>query len=250
MCDQDVATRDMGAQFAARDKYFAGVVYRSGTKVDVDYSNAAGYEDTHTARKTSARYSGRGALALPSSVGLGVAVRPVPQLTLAVDHSLVFWSGATLDGYTRTNLGGVPQAVRLAYPTQTAADLKAQSDTGRSSAGAEYILNAGRIRIPLRAGLAYQQAYDNAPGNSVAMSAGGGVRWGGFFLDAAWVRDTASGRYTRQSLTRRSVGVLKGTRGRDAEPVANRDAGAATAVGVGCSSRRHRRRRRCPRAWF
>ena len=34
----------------SRDKYFAGVVYRSGTTADVDYSNAATYEDTHTAR--------------------------------------------------------------------------------------------------------------------------------------------------------------------------------------------------------
>ena len=193
---------DLGAQFAVRDKYFAGVVYRSGTTAGVDYSNAATYEDTHTARSSSADSSGSGTLSLPSSLGLGFAVRLVPRLTLAADQSWAFWSDATLDGYARVNaLGGVPQAARLAYPTLTSANLASQSDTGRTSVGAEYLLTAGTIRIPLRVGVSYQQAYERGGSHSLATSAGGGVRFRGLLLDAAWVREAASGRYTRQSLT-------------------------------------------------
>ena len=192
---------DLGAQFAARDRYFAGVVFRSRTSAKVEYSNAATYDDSHTSRRAAAGHSGRGTLTLPASLGAGFAVRFEDRLTLAVDATWAFWSGATLDGYARaTALGDVPQAAGLAYPTQTPAGLPAQSDTGRGSAGLEYSVTLGRLRIPLRTGVSYQQAYDHTGSSGVAASAGAGVRWRGLVLDAAWVRETGSGRYTRQSL--------------------------------------------------
>jgi len=193
---------DLGAQFAARDRYFAGVAFRSHTTADIAYSNAAHYEDGHTSVRAAAGHSGRGSLTLPASLGVGFAVRLVDRLTLAVDQAWVFWSGATLEGYARTTaLGDVPQTTRLAYPTQTPADLGAQSNTGRTSTGLEYCLAAGRLRLPLRAGVSYQHAYDDTGSAGIATSAGAGVRWRGLLLDAAWVRETASGRYARQTLT-------------------------------------------------
>jgi len=192
---------DLGAQFAARDRYFVGVVFRSRTSADVEYSNAATHDDSHTSRSAAAEHSGRGTLTLPASFGAGAAVRITDRLTVAADATWAFWSAASLDGYARaTALGDVPQATALAYPAQTPAGLQAQSDTGRASAGLEYCLTLGPLRIPLRAGVSYQQAYDNTSSSSVAATAGAGGRWRGLVLDAAWVRETASGRYTRQSL--------------------------------------------------
>jgi hypothetical protein len=194
---------DVGVQVAARDKYFAGAVFRSGTGAGATYSNAATYEDDLAPRTAAAAYSGRGSLDLPGSFGAGFAVRPVRGLTLAVDQSWAFWSGAALDNYARvTALGGVPQPSRVSFPAGTPPDLHAQSNPGRTSFGAEYKVSAGAVRIPLRAGAAYQQAYDVVAGRgSQALTAGAGVEWRGLSLDTAWVRDMASGRYTRQSLT-------------------------------------------------
>ncbi len=198
---------DLGAQLSVENKYFAGVVYRSGLTAGVDYSNAPSYENGYTHETSSARYSSRGSLVLPASIGAGAAVRLLPALTVAVDHVRTRWSQARLESYARTTAqGAVPQPRDYIYPTMKPIDLVAQSDAGRSSAGAEYVLDVGRVQLPLRAGVFYQQTYyDDGHTGALGTTLGVGIRWRGVSVDTAWIRETAAGRYRRNSV-RTSIG--------------------------------------------
>jgi long-subunit fatty acid transport protein len=193
---------DLGAQLSVKNKYFVGVAYRSGVTTDIDYSNAASYENGYTHETSSARYSSRGSLVLPASIGAGAAVRLVPRLTVAVDHVRTRWSQARLESYARTTAqGAVSQTRDYIYPTMKPVGLVAQSDAGRTSTGGEYALNVGQLQLPLRAGVFYQQTYyDDGHRGALGTTLGVGIRWHGVSVDAAWIHDTAAGRYRRNSV--------------------------------------------------
>jgi hypothetical protein len=193
---------DLGAQLSIGNKYFAGLVYRSGATVGVDYSNAASYQNDYTHEASAGSYSSHGSLALPASIGAGAAVRLLPPLIVAVDHVRVQWSRARLEGYARTTAQGeVPQARDYIYPTLKPAGLVAQSDTGRTSAGVEYALRVGRLQLLPRGGVFYQQTYyDDGHAGALGTTVGVGLGWRGVSIDTAWIRERATGRYRRNAV--------------------------------------------------
>jgi len=193
---------DLGALILLGNRFSAGLVYRGGFGADLSYSNAASYRNDHTGDSFSASLSGASVLRMPWTIGAGVALQVSPRLLVAADHVQTRWSRAQIDAYARTTAqGAAPVPAIYAFPTMKPVGTIQQSDAGRSAAGAEYALRLKSWTVPVRAGVFYQQTYlnDGSPG-AWGVAAGAGIRRGHIEVDAAWVRDRASGRYARNSV--------------------------------------------------
>ena len=202
---------DLGGLILLGNRFSAGVIYRGGFGADVSYSNAPSYRNDHTGDSFSSSLSGASVLRIPSTIGAGVAARLGSRLTVAIDHVQTRWSRAQIDAYARTTAqGAAPAPTAYAFPTMKPVGTVQQSDAGRSAVGAEYSLRLKSWSVPVRAGVFYQQTYvnDGSPG-AWGVAAGAGIRRGHMVVDAAWVRDRASGRYARNAV-RTSLGYTFG----------------------------------------
>jgi hypothetical protein len=138
---------------------------------------------------------------LPGSFGAGASWRATSALTVSADYTRTFWSKGEVQNFYQIDAtpaeGPAPEPnvfVRLPYPTLDDAD---QTDTQQIRVGAEYVLLAGRVRIPLRIGYFVDRQYFRAAadGGSAAGSApwfrgytaGTGIAVGSILLDAALV---------------------------------------------------------------
>ena len=141
---------------------------------------------------------------LPGSVGLGASWRPTSPLTLSADYTRTFWSEGRIRNFftVAADPGGratppPPETfASLPYPTLDDPD---QVDTQQVRLGAEYVLIAGRVRVPLRAGFFVDRQYFRAapgiPGNRGeapwfrGYTAGTGVSIGPVLVDVAVVHE-------------------------------------------------------------
>lgn len=143
---------------------------------------------------------------LPGSVGLGASWRATSALTISADYTRTFWSRGRIRNFFRVEPtpedGEAPPPetfASLPYPTLDDPD---QVDTQQVRLGAEYVLIAGRVKVPLRAGFFVDRQYFRAapgiPGNRGlapwfrGYTAGTGVSLGPVLLDLALVHERGS----------------------------------------------------------
>ncbi len=108
-------------------------------------------------------------LDFPASYGFGLSWRPRDTLTISADLTLTRWSQARILNYfdlevTPLSVGGQPSPKPppniypvLQYPTPTVpptsdSGITAQQDKQELRVGFEYVLIAGRLKVPLRGG--------------------------------------------------------------------------------------------------
>jgi hypothetical protein len=138
-------------------------------------------------------------LDLPGAVGVGLSWRPTSPLTFSADYTRTFWSEGRIRNFFIVNAtppdGERPPPIEfreLPYPTIEDAD---QTDTEQIRLGLEVVAIAGRVRVPIRAGLFWDRQYfradspTGAPPRFEGYSVGTGVSIGPVLLDVAYVRE-------------------------------------------------------------
>ena len=131
----------------------------------------------------------------PGAFGLGVSWRPLSPLTLSADYTRTAWSKGRirnffrLDATPQTGEAPPPTDYReLLYPTL---DDTEQSDTEQFRLGVEYVILAGPVKFPLRAGVFSDRQYFRglalAPPRFRGVTAGTGLSFGPFLIDVAYV---------------------------------------------------------------
>lgn len=140
---------------------------------------------------------------LPGSVGVGASWRATSALTLSADYTRTNWSRGRVRNFFRVEAtpededAPAPETfVSLPYPTLDDPD---QVDTQQVRLGVEYVLIAGRVRIPVRAGSFVDRQYFRAApavagGRGAApwfhgYTAGTGVSLGPVLIDVAVVHE-------------------------------------------------------------
>jgi long-subunit fatty acid transport protein len=135
-------------------------------------------------------------LKLPGAVGFGASWRPTNRLTLSGDYTLTFWSGSHIQNYfflpaTAEDAAVPPPPVffeEIPFPDVLG---NAQSDTKELRLGVEYVLIAGRVKLPLRAGYVREKQYLLLSDGTVpileGVTGGAGIVLGDVLLDAAYV---------------------------------------------------------------
>jgi long-subunit fatty acid transport protein len=137
-------------------------------------------------------------LEFPSSLGFGVSWRPRDTLTLSADLTQTDWSESRITDYF--SLGATPPGAaardpdvydELPYPTLS--PRIEQEDAIQVRVGVEYVLIAGRLKVPFRAGyFSDRQIEPNASGETPrynGLTVGTGVILGSLLLDVAYLRE-------------------------------------------------------------
>lgn len=133
----------------------------------------------------------------PGAVGVGVSWRPTSPLTISADYTRTFWSEGRIRNFFRLDetpqSGEAPPPTEfreLPYPTLDDPD---QTDTQQFRLGVEYVLIAGPVKIPVRAGVfsdrQYFRAADGSPPVFWGVTAGTGLSFGPFMIDVAYLRE-------------------------------------------------------------
>lgn len=196
---------DLGALISLRERYFFGLVLRTGASLALNYANAAEYSNSHTGEASSGAADGRGRLTLPASLGAGVALQASRNVLLSLDCIRTFWSRALVVDYVRAPSGGaLPAAADFHFPSLTSPDVAFQRDSAHFHAGVEVTLRLGALSMPLRTGAFVDGHYAaSARGTavrSVGYTLGFGLRWRRMALDAAWVRGFPADRCAQDTL--------------------------------------------------
>jgi len=148
-------------------------------------------------------------LHFPDAVGVGASLRPRSAVTVSVDYTRTGWSHGTVENFFDLGRTGDPSIFpELPYPTLNG--VVPQEDTEQLRAGLEYVVIAGRWKVPLRVGYfsdrqyfrALQREATLADGSVIqvtraprfdAVTAGAGIILGRVLLDVAYVYE--HGRY-------------------------------------------------------
>ncbi len=133
-------------------------------------------------------------LDLPGAVGVGLSWRPTSPLTFSADYTRTFWSHGRIRNFFILNQAPTPPVDyrELPYPTLEDPD---QTDTEQIRLGMEAVAIAGRVRIPVRAGLFWDRQYfradspTGAPPRFEGFTLGTGVSIGPVLLDVAYLRE-------------------------------------------------------------
>jgi long-subunit fatty acid transport protein len=138
-------------------------------------------------------------LDFPAAVGFGASWRPRSPLTISADYTRSYWSGAYIHNYftlppTPAPTGGAsslsPPPVtfaRLPWPQLTLA----QSDSEQIRGGVEYVVLAGKFKVPIRVGYFSDQQLAQAADGSAprfnSWTAGTGLIVGPVLFDVAFL---------------------------------------------------------------
>ena len=132
-------------------------------------------------------------LEFPGAWGVGASWRPRNNLTFSSDYTRTYWSKARIENYF--TLLQVPETQSFVVRTFDSlmwpnVDAEKQADSIQLRFGVEYIIFAGRVKVPIRAGYINEQIYTlddrgQAPHlNSVTV--GTGLIAGSALLDVAY----------------------------------------------------------------
>jgi hypothetical protein len=138
------------------------------------------------------------ALSIPGAVGVGISWRPWSVLTASLDFTRTFWSKGRIHKFFTLARTEPEQAnpfadvfPELRYPTL---DDPKQSDTEQLRVGAEYVVLARRVKLPLRVGFFTDKQYflddQGRPPRFHGFTAGVGLAAGPFLIDFAYLRET------------------------------------------------------------
>jgi long-subunit fatty acid transport protein len=149
-------------------------------------------------------------LEFPSSFGFGLSWRPIDTLTLSADLTRTTWSEARIRNYfdlAVTPRGGLPPPPNvfeeLQYPTlkqvpesadpDDPARLLGQQDAEQIRVGVEWVLIAGRVKVPLRGGCFNDRQITPNPTGDIprfnGFTVGTGLILGPMLLDVAYVHE-------------------------------------------------------------
>jgi hypothetical protein len=145
-------------------------------------------------------------LHIPAAAGVGASWRLRSPLTLSVDYTQTFWSKGTIENFFVLNKGPSQAAsditkpgtvvdaagnTELLYPTL---DDPVQEDTGQLRMGVEYVVIAGPVRVPLRAGFFTDRQYFRDANDVVprynGWTVGSGIIAGPILFDVAYLKET------------------------------------------------------------
>ena len=142
-------------------------------------------------------------LDFPAALGVGASWRPRSTLTLSVDYTRTLWSeGRIHNFFTVPPTPPAPVDAKppdpivfsvLPYPTLVDLD---QEDTYQLRMGAEYVIIASHLKVPLRAGYFLDRQYFRAGDGSAPVfhgfTVGAGILAGPFLFDVAYVHESGS----------------------------------------------------------
>lgn len=192
---------DLGLLYRWHEMVSVGAVYHTGLSSDFDYARRETLFYHPLGTSPELVTEGKSHIKLPSSYAVGVAVRPVGPLTIAVDYSGTAWSKATISDYNYAFIdfnddfsGFTTRNVPLrntGFPYIGGT----QQDTSTARIGAEYIVVLRHsVTLPLRAGYFTEEQITNINGAGQptykGFTAGTGIGIGRVQLDVAWVRTT------------------------------------------------------------
>ncbi len=134
----------------------------------------------------------KGKITYPQSVGLGIAYRPVDNLTLAFDFTQTDWSKGKAvyeDEELFFPMLDLPYWEPSTEQERVDRIREYQHDTKQFRFGAEYVIIGEDILVPLRAGIYFDRQYFADANGSIpvytGLTAGAGVVWNGIVLDFA-----------------------------------------------------------------
>jgi long-chain fatty acid transport protein len=171
---------NVGIQFEAIEKVLTlGATYRSS--VNLNFDGKAHFENVPPPYAgTFQDQAAHTSLKLPDTFGLGIAVRPIPELVLDFDVNYFAWQQL--------------QAIDIKFdnPQLNIYEAKQWHHSWNYRIGAEYTLNE---HIQLRAGILYDKApspsytlLPDIPDNDrVNIGIGGTYRWGAFRFELAYM---------------------------------------------------------------
>ena len=191
-------TADLGMLYKPHEKISFGFVYHTKCKrgISNDYTvgpttfvQTIGERVINNVVLPQTTNNWHGDVSWPQGVGVGVAVRPLQQLTVAGDFSWTQWREGKIVYDTETQLG------TYAFPNTFQ---RRQHDVYTERVGAEYVfsLKSGWI-LPVRLGyfrtIAPANYFDSGSVNYKqtnlnGVTVGGGFTYGNFQADAAYVR--------------------------------------------------------------
>ena len=142
-------------------------------------------------------------LDFPAAVGVGASWRPRSTLTLSVDYTQTLWSEGRIYNFFTVpptppnpiNAESPDPVVfsELPYPTLVDPD---QVDTYQLRMGAEYVIIASHLKVPLRAGYFLDRQYFRAGDGSAPVfdgfTVGAGILAGPFLFDVAYVHESGT----------------------------------------------------------
>jgi hypothetical protein len=160
---------NLGALWKPLTWLSVGAAYRSGWTSAEPYAlhyRTVGYDESLIPDgryfDLSTTVTERVELRFPDSFGGGVAVRPVPPLTVSFDATWTRWSEARINGVPYVERVSGPECPPeclvvsqedILYPSEAPAESNLQRDQLALRLGAEYVFRPGRIVVPLRAGV-------------------------------------------------------------------------------------------------
>jgi hypothetical protein len=149
-------------------------------------------------------------LHIPAAAGVGASWRLRSPLTLSLDYTQTFWSKGRIENFFVLNKTPDPSLpdpditkpgntvdaagnTELLYPTL---DDPVQEDTGQLRMGVEYVVIAGHVRVPLRAGYFTDKQYFRDATNTApryhGWTVGTGIIAGPILFDVAFLRESGS----------------------------------------------------------
>ena len=169
---------------------FSGQVHLDKTRTD---NPVGGNRVTNSHRNDAVR------LEFPASFGFGTSWRPRSALTLSADFTRTFWSRSRIINYFTLPFVAPPAPFApttyppLPYPALT----QSQGDSDQVRTGVEYVIIAGRLKVPLRAGYFNDEQVVLGTGGGAprfnGFTAGIGIILGPILFDVAYLHE--SGRF-------------------------------------------------------
>jgi long-subunit fatty acid transport protein len=189
----------LGVMWRATDKLTVGATYRTKNSLSFDYRHG------QELNQVSQGASGNSRVDTPAAVGLGLAFRPRPNWTLAVDFSTADWSRAMVKVHSYTPGQG---DYNVYFPSlQRVTDAldyggRQHKDTVLR-VGSEYIVSSGGLFVPVRLGIYEEKAASGLPAQSQptvnGYACGVGVQGRHVFADLTAVYETTTVHITNHS---------------------------------------------------
>lgn len=210
---------NLGLMFSPVESVNLAVVYKTPFTADVRLDKARRdywVEDGALQEVTRNAYASEAVrLEFPSSYGFGLSWRPIDTLTLSADFTRTSWSEARIQDYfdigvTLRAVDGVPSPPpppnvypNFQYPTLKAvpdpddpddpARLLGQQDAEQIRVGVEWVLIAGRVKVPLRGGYFNDRQISPNPTGDIprfnGFTVGTGLLLGPMLVDFAYVHE-------------------------------------------------------------